>query len=314
MEEVTLSVIIPVYNAEKYLEKCVKSVLSQTYDDIEIILIDNGSEDNSGKICDCFASGDTRVITYHKNHGNISSARNKGLELAQGKWIGFVDADDWIEPDMYRCMLDKAGAENAEIVVCGFYKENGLEVKKMENEKPILDTVFNAEKTLEYAFIRDSYRAFCAYVWNKIFKAEIIKTQKFDETIQSCEDVEFFVRAAVGTKNVSYLEKSLYHHLEREDSSWKTYRYEKRLTVLKAYEKIIEVLEDNKYEKAILYAKRFYAYHASMLMELVVQNHEKEKYDEVKKYMKKYYREYCATNLENINYLRRYEMLMNYND
>lgn len=313
MGEVTLSVIIPVYNTGCYLEKCVKSILAQTCRDIEIILIDNGSEDDGGKICDCFAGRDERVVVYHKTHGNISSARNKGLELAHGKWIGFVDADDWIEPGMYQCMLDRAKAEKAQIAVCGFYKENGSEAKQMKNDASIPSVGFDAEKALEYAFIRDEYRAFCAYVWNKIFDAEIIKNQRFDENIQSCEDVDFFARVAAIAKKVCYIERPFYHHLEREDSSWKIYRYEKRRTVLMAYEKIIRLLEDNKYKKAALYAKRFYAYHASLLMEFVIKNDEKEKYDEVKGYMEKYYIEYCETNTGNTDYIRRYKKLMNYN-
>lgn len=308
-----LSIIVPVYNVEAYLEKCVKSILAQTYGNIEVILVDNGSTDRSGEICEHFAREDARVIVCHKKHGNISTARNKGLELARGQWIGFVDADDWIEADMYQCLLEKAWKEQAQIVVCGFCKEQDTATLEMKNKKQIATKGFDGEKALEYAFIRDSYRAFCAYVWNKVFCAELLKDQRFDENIQSCEDVEYFARVTAESKTICYVDKALYHYTVRRDSSWKVYRYEKRMTVLKAYEKIIALLEDKKYKKATMYVKRFYAYHASLLMEFVIQNQEMDKYDEVKAHMKKFCKEYYRTNMWKLSYISRFKKLMNYN-
>ncbi len=308
-----LSIIVPVYNVEEYLERCVKSILAQTYKNIEVILIDNGSTDESGKICDRMAQSDARVIVYHKPHGNISTARNKGLELAQGQWIGFVDSDDWIEADMYQCMLEKLQKEQAQMVVCGFCKENISGTKKITNDKRISKSSFTGEKALEYAFIRDSYRNFCAYVWNKVFCAELLEGQKFDEEIQSCEDVEYFARVTANGKKVCYVDNVLYHYTEREDSSWKVYRYEKRMTVLKAYENIIALLEEKKYKKATLYVKRFYAYHASLLMEFVIENQETDRYEEVKTHMKKYCKEYYRTNMWRRSYINRFRELMNHN-
>lgn len=94
-----VSIIVPVYNTEKYLKKCVESLIQQTLSDIQIILVDDGSKDASGRICDDFAAGDERIQVIHKVNGGVSSARNAGLEIAQGEYVGFVDADDWVEPE-----------------------------------------------------------------------------------------------------------------------------------------------------------------------------------------------------------------------
>ena len=96
-----ISVIVPVYNTEKYLHRCVDSILAQTFTDFELLLVNDGSPDKSGEICDEYAQKDTRVRVFHKENGGVSSARNLGLENAQGKWITYVDGDDWIEPTMY---------------------------------------------------------------------------------------------------------------------------------------------------------------------------------------------------------------------
>ena len=112
-----ISVIIPVYNTEKYLRRCIDSVLAQTYQDFELLLIDDGSKDSSGAICDEYASQDTRVRVFHKENGGVSSARNLGLDHARGEWITFVDADDWMADDMLQQMLDTADAEGADVVL-----------------------------------------------------------------------------------------------------------------------------------------------------------------------------------------------------
>ena len=114
-----VSIIIPIFNTGTLLNRCVKSVLEQTLTDIEVILVDDGSSDDSGKICDEFAQKDSRVKVIHKSNEGVSVARNTGISVAQGEYIGFVDSDDWIEKDMYQNLYSKAKETNAEIVMCG---------------------------------------------------------------------------------------------------------------------------------------------------------------------------------------------------
>ena len=112
-----ISIIVPVYNTEKYLRRCIDSVLAQTYQDFELLLIDDGSKDSSGAICDEYAAQDARVRVFHKENGGVSSARNVGLDNARGEWITFVDADDWIESDMLELLLRKGEETGADIVM-----------------------------------------------------------------------------------------------------------------------------------------------------------------------------------------------------
>ena len=114
-----VSIIIPVYNVEKYLPRCIESVLSQTYSSIEIILVDDGSVDNSGKICDEIASVNPKVKVIHKENGGLSDARNAGIKIAQGEYFSFIDSDDWIHEDTYRILADKIKQNHADIICFG---------------------------------------------------------------------------------------------------------------------------------------------------------------------------------------------------
>ena len=126
-----ISVIIPVYNAEKFLNKCLDSVIGQTYKNLEIILVDDGSQDDSGKICDEYAQKDNRIKVIHKENGGDSSARNTGLKMATGKYITTIDSDDWIELNAYEDMLKVLLEKNVDIVRCGFYKNYGEKCEEM---------------------------------------------------------------------------------------------------------------------------------------------------------------------------------------
>lgn len=129
-----ISVIVPVYNVEAYLPHCVDSILAQTHQDLEVLLVDDGSPDNCPAICDAYAEKDCRVKVVHKKNGGVSSARNAGLAAATGEWIGFVDGDDWIEPDMYERLLHNATAYKAQISVCGMVNEWQGEVRAVGRE------------------------------------------------------------------------------------------------------------------------------------------------------------------------------------
>ena len=117
-----ISVIVPVYNTEKFLKNCISSIANQTYKDLEIILVNDGSTDNSGKICDDFAQKDSRIKVIHQSNKGVGAARNAGLDVAKGAYIGFVDSDDILRPDMYEFLLNNLIVHNADISVCGVQK------------------------------------------------------------------------------------------------------------------------------------------------------------------------------------------------
>ena len=122
-----LSVIVPIYNVEKYLPKCIDSILAQNYSEIEVILVDDGSPDGCPEICDNYAEKDKRIVVIHQKNLGVSAARNAGLKAAHGEYIGFVDPDDWISPSMYQEMITALERENADLAICGYdyYDENG---------------------------------------------------------------------------------------------------------------------------------------------------------------------------------------------
>ena len=126
-----ISVIVPVYKVEKFLDRCVESIVGQTYENLEIILVDDGSPDNCPSMCDKWAEKDSRIKVIHKENGGVSSARNAALDAATGDFIGFVDSDDWIEPDMYESLMMRIDETGKDIAVCSYYS---IEVSGERNE------------------------------------------------------------------------------------------------------------------------------------------------------------------------------------
>ncbi|MGZ5551627.1 MAG: glycosyltransferase family 2 protein, partial [Nitrososphaeraceae archaeon] len=155
-----ISIIIPVYNGVKYLPKCIDSVLNQTYKNLEIILVDDGSTDESGKICDTYSLKDNRIKVVHKQNGGLSDARNTGLKIATSEYIGFVDSDDFIESDMYEILLKTLYAYDADIVQCASYKI----IDEKINPEHYSGTVeqFDSYSALEESIIA---RSFSHSVW-----------------------------------------------------------------------------------------------------------------------------------------------------
>ncbi|MGI2328935.1 glycosyltransferase family 2 protein [Planococcus sp. YIM B11945] len=200
MEEKQLvSIIVPVYNAEKYISQCVESILSQTYGHIELLLIDDGSTDSSGKVCKEFAARDPRVNVIHQPNAGPSAARNRGIAEASGTFIQFVDSDDSIDPEMTETMVN-ALAPDEQLVICGY--KNMLEI----DGKPVPEKSFSFSKAGSYekaellAYFGELYRDyFIHFNWNKLYSASLLKTHhlSFDTEVIRGEDMLF---------NLSYLE------------------------------------------------------------------------------------------------------------
>lgn len=176
---VRLSVIVPVYNVEQYLPRCIDSILQQTFKDLELILVDDGSSDGSGRICDAYAQQDSRVRTIHQKNQGQSVARNTALDIAQGEYIGFVDSDDAISPDMYQRLLDLADSCQADIAVCG-YSEVDMEgnVTAQYPKARKVPTIYTSQNAIENFF-----PVICwdigASLWDKVFKQSLFKGLRF---------------------------------------------------------------------------------------------------------------------------------------
>ncbi len=211
-----ISVIVPVYNVELYLSQCIESIINQTYKDIEIILIDDGSPDNCGRICDEYAKKDSRVRVFHKENGGLSNARNYGIEKASGEYIGFVDSDDWLEPEMYETLINVAKENRADIVNCGFYYEFLKRTVIRENiEKKFDNTIDLCKALLNNEIVTG--------VWNKLFHRSCFADIKFPDGHVS-EDTATIYKFFLKTGNVISISTPLYHYrISREGNITQTH-------------------------------------------------------------------------------------------
>ena len=211
-----ISVIVAVYNIEKYIAKCIESIMNQSYQELEIILVDDGSTDESGRICDAYARKDDRIKVIHRENGGLSAARNTGIENATGSYIGFVDGDDWIDEPMYEKMADMVKQYAADLVVCRYrciynkYQKDGSTGKITVFEKP-LEMLTQCLREEEEFQIQHA-------AWNKIYKRELLGTKRFPEG-KWYEDVVFSAQILSETKVGVYIDSAFYNYVcEREGS------------------------------------------------------------------------------------------------
>ncbi len=174
-EDEMISVIIPVYNVEKYLDKCIRSVVEQTYKNLEIILVDDGSSDQCGAICDKWAERDERIRVIHKANGGVSDARNAGLDLASGTYIGFVDSDDYIHPEMYQRLYEKIKKCDADLALCGFDWVDEQDNTIIRSEKTPYEGLVEKKDAIRNILFNTLY----VVVWNKLFKRELFLNRRF---------------------------------------------------------------------------------------------------------------------------------------
>lgn len=199
------SVIVPVYNAEKYLHRCVDSILVQSFTDFELLLINDGSKDNSGKICDEYAAKDSRIRVFHKENGGVSSARNLGLDNAKGDYIMFVDSDDYMFPQMCEHMVTTIESKNADLVVCGTTESGG------GYWRPVADKDYTLIQ-LKDNFVELLHSELLSPPWNKIFKRAIIGEERFLEGVSFGEDLIFNLRYIEKCDKISFIRESPFFH------------------------------------------------------------------------------------------------------
>ena len=176
-----ISVIVPVYNCEKYLSQCIESILAQTYINLQIILIDDGSKDNSGKICDTYAEKDTRIEVIHQANSGVSVARNAGLKVVRGEYIGFVDSDDYLAPSMYTYLYQLIEVHQVPIAICNFYN---LSIEKQVESVPLerVITIWKGSEILAHCFNQ-------MFSWNKLFSRSLFAEINFNPNCGYGEDI-----------------------------------------------------------------------------------------------------------------------------
>lgn len=228
-----VSIIVPVYNVEKYLRRCLDSIKVQTFTNMECILIDDGSSDNSGKICDEYAEKDSRFRVIHKRNGGVSSARNAGLDEAKGKWIGFVDADDWIENNLIEELYDYATENDADVVISGD--------TRVQKDKKI-------KTHIPPSGIMSMHRDFAIY-WQgpcaKLFKSTVLHNIRFPDGISLAEDLLFTFKVFFASTKIYGLNVSGYNYFINPNSAVNNITYSKIDDEIKVLEEIEIILNKN---------------------------------------------------------------------
>lgn len=313
----TISVIIPVYNTAAYLEKCLDSVCGQNYRSLEIICVDDGSTDGSEKIVDEYAKRDSRVKVIHKPNGGESSARNTGLRYSTGKYITFVDCDDWIEPEMYEKMLDAMHKKDVELVACNYFWDTDRQSHPMQNQYPVSREVFGRKELFQYVYIRDRYRGVTALVWCKLFQRKLLyengKLLEFPEDLRFGADNVFFLHAAANAKRICYLEDAFYHYYQRGTSTSHTEDLEVAYDIVITYQRMIDYLRERELERQMIpWLQRFKVYRASLVAEQAFAQGDRNLLRKCQQDMRELESIYFETNWDYPERLERYKRIMNY--
>ena len=236
-----VSIIVPVYKVEAYLKRCVDSILAQTYKNLEVILVNDGSPDNCGKICNEYAKIDSRIKVVHKENGGLSSARNAGINVATGTYVSFIDSDDWVEKDFIEKLRAVLVENEADMSACTFCRTNG-DIAKRQQFSQNVEIITKNKYT--NALLETSY---AGYACNKMFKLEIFEKNnlKFDESIFNGEDFPFVLEYLQHVNKIAFIKQDLYYYYFRETGIMQTIRLTERfVTLLVAREKAMGFLKE----------------------------------------------------------------------
>lgn len=245
-----ISIVIPVYNVEHYLERCLESVINQTYKNIEIILVDDGSTDNSGNLCDIYAKKDLRIKVYHKDNGGLSDARNYGISMSNGKYISFIDSDDYVASDMIEALYKALCQHKTDISICRPFDvyENGnlsrLDEKKENSSNFITISNVQAMKLVLEA------KVISVQAWGKLYKKEIFDNINFPKN-KIAEDAFIILKVLNSVKNVCYTRSEKYFYVHRPGSITTRKFNSNSLNVIEAYTKNYKFIK--KHYPSLLY-------------------------------------------------------------
>jgi len=213
-----ISIIVPVYNVSKYLEQCIESIIHQSFPDFELILVDDGSTDGCYEICEKYRQKDTRITVIHKGNGGLVSARKAGLKAAHGKYIAYVDGDDWIEPDMYEHMYRKMREQNVDVVMCGRYEDTGDKSRRVFHGLP--EGRYGKRDLIQFVYPRmitdNAFFDWCIFpgLWDKLFRRECLERfqMQVDERIVMGEDAACVYPCLLNADSIYIMAECLYHY------------------------------------------------------------------------------------------------------
>ena len=258
----TVSIIVPVYNAEKFLNRCVDSILGQEYRDFELILVDDGSRDMSGSICDAYAKTDERVVVIHKENSGVSDTRNQGIERAKGTYLQFVDSDDWLTPDATKLMVRAAEEHGCDMVISDFYRVVGDMVSRKGDIES--DCVIDREEFASF-MMENPADYYYGVLWNKLYRRDLVNRFgiRMDAEISWCEDFMFNLEYIRYAASFQALPIPIYYYVKTKGSLANqnltiSNTVKMKLTVFEYYQRFFKtVLDEEEYEKCRLKVYRF---------------------------------------------------------
>lgn len=252
MEEALVSVIVPVYNVEKYIERCILSVLNQTYQNYELLLVDDGSTDDGGRICDMYHSNNPKIKVYHKENGGLSDARNYGLQKAEGEYIVFLDSDDYIAKEFLACLHGLLEEAQADIAVCGFYHTDANTFPKEKKGRTYRTTLLSSQESLADWHGARGRLETC--VWNKLYKRKVFSLDKEPVLFPVgtyYEDVYTTHRLVDNAERIVFTEKPLYMYYKRSGSIMESrLTMEKMKMSITAQKERLDFFESRGYERS----------------------------------------------------------------
>lgn len=236
-----ISIVVPVYNAERSIHKCIDSIVNQTFEDLEIILVNDGSKDNSGLICDEYAKKDNRIKVVHKENGGVSSARNSGLDIMTGQYFCFIDSDDYIEKDMIEKLYKAISESGAEIAICGYKRFCNNEIKcHYENKGDIVGKIgiadFVAKNCLNWLV---------STPWAKLYTTTYLSNVRFDESMSLGEDTKFNLNFFEYIEKITIVDECLYCYVDTEGSLTNTYKEGYFDAICKLYKVVAEFIQNH---------------------------------------------------------------------
>ena len=283
-----ISVIIPVYNVEAYLQRCIESVMNQTYCNLEIILVDDGSTDGSSQLCDKYVNLDQRFRVLHKKNAGVGEARNDGLKMSTGEYIAFLDPDDWIDRDMYSVLMTAIQEENAQAAFCSFYRESSDAAVEKKPDIPQGKTGDSQDAIAKCFDV-----GYGTMIWNKIFSRELLLNEKnefvlFRKDLKCGEDQLWLMEILCKTQKAVYVPKHMYHWRIRAGSAYR----DVKITNTKLQDVMVQEMSLKYIDKANTTAYklamgRLYAKAYEYMVLAYIQG-EKQLFEQIKEYADRY--------------------------
>jgi len=237
-----ISVIVPVYNTREYLEPCIKSILSQTYSNIEVILVDDGSNDGSGELCETFRKRDDRIKVIHQKNAGVSSARNAALKTAKGEFIAFADSDDTVNCRFLEFLAENLITNDADVSICGlkYTKEQQNTMRHESQEVPVM--LIEGKEIIKTLLESGHYEG---HLLDKLYRREAVRGVFFDTDLTVCEDMLFNVRCMKQCRRAVYQPVPLYYYFMRQSSACHSGMNDRKLTLFSAHQRAEKYLEDS---------------------------------------------------------------------